>query len=258
VRRVTKKQKQAAASRRQHRSAGIAAAVFMIFLVVTGLAINHSQDLRLGERFVTQDTVLDWYGLAGPESISSFEIDGDWLSFAGSQLYLNGNSVTALADGVGAVAVSGLRVAAGRQELVLLDTQGQLVERLSWGPAGAGPIESVGVSGTRLAVRTADQTWLADDALLGWELAGNPGPIAWSAPGDTPTGIEKTVKRHYRGDGLSLERVLLDLHSGRFFGPVGVLVYDLLALSVGFLAVSGLFLWARGRRNGNRNGKRRA
>jgi len=44
--------------------------------------------------------------------------------------------------------------------------------------------------------------------------------------------------------------VLLDLHSGRIFGPVGVLVYDLLALTLGFLAISGLVLWFRGRRNG--------
>ncbi len=49
-----------------------------------------------------------------------------------------------------------------------------------------------------------------------------------------------------------MERVLLDLHSGRIFGPVGVLVYDLLALALGFLSISGLLLWFRGRRNGKR------
>jgi len=52
-----------------------------------------------------------------------------------------------------------------------------------------------------------------------------------------------------------MERLLLDFHSGRIFGPVGVLVYDLLALAVGFMAISGLVLWFRGRRNGNGNGK---
>ena len=56
---------------------------------------------------------------------------------------------------------------------------------------------------------------------------------------------------------MSLERLLLDLHSGRFFGSAGVLVYDVLALAIGFLAISGLILWIRGRRNGtNRLSKR--
>ena len=33
-------------------------------------------------------------------------------------------------------------------------------------------------------------------------------------------------------------------------------VYDLLALAVAFLAISGLIFWLRGRRNGKQNGQR--
>ena len=49
----------------------------------------------------------------------------------------------------------------------------------------------------------------------------------------------------YRGEVLSLQRLLLDMHSGRFFGSKGVWVYDLLALLVFLLAGSGLVLWIR-------------
>jgi uncharacterized iron-regulated membrane protein len=49
-----------------------------------------------------------------------------------------------------------------------------------------------------------------------------------------------------------MERLILDLHSGRIFGPVGILIYDLLAVIVGFLAISGVIFWFRGRRNGKR------
>ncbi len=62
--------------------------------------------------------------------------------------------------------------------------------------------------------------------------------------------LQQAITRVYRGEGLSLERLLLDLHSGRIFGSIGVLVYDLLALALGFLSISGLVLWFRSRRNG--------
>ena len=69
--------------------------------------------------------------------------------------------------------------------------------------------------------------------------------------------MRQAIVRHYRGNGMSLERILLDSHSGRIFGTAGVIIYDILALAVGFLAISGLVLWLRGRRNGNRNGRRK-
>ena len=59
----------------------------------------------------------------------------------------------------------------------------------------------------------------------------------------------------YLGEGPSLERVLLDFHSGRIFGPVGIVVYDLLALMVLVLSISGLIIWVRGKRNGKRKHK---
>jgi uncharacterized iron-regulated membrane protein len=49
-----------------------------------------------------------------------------------------------------------------------------------------------------------------------------------------------------------MEQLFLDLHSGRIFGTAGTLIYDLLALVVGFLAISGVVLWFRGLRNGKK------
>ena len=105
-------------------------------------------------------------------------------------------------------------------------------------------------------VRTSHQLWLADAQLLSWQQAGATTAIpVWSSPGTAPENLQQAITHQYRGDGLSLERVLLDFHSGRIFGSIGVVVYDLLALAVGFLAISGLIFWLRSRRNGNGNGK---
>ncbi len=244
--------------RRLHRSLGAGTAVFIIFMVLSGLTINHSNGLGLDQRHVSQPFVLDWYGLEEPEHIRSFALGNNWLSFAGSRLYLNGNPVSGLTSGVGAVSSHDMLVAAGSEELLLLDREGRLIERLPWGPSGAGPIESIGLlEDGIIVVKSADQLWLADADLLNWQQAeGTNVNPAWAFSEPAPGALHEAITRHYRGDGLSLERVLLDIHSGRIFGSIGVLVYDLLALAVAFLAISGLVFWLRGRRNGKQNGQR--
>ena len=254
---MARKQRQASATRRFHRTLGAGAAGFILFMVLSGMLINHANDLGMNQRHVSQSFLLSWYGLDAPESIDSFSAGQNWLSFAGSRLYFNENAVTAISNGIGAVSSGELLVAAGSNEILLLDADGNLVERLSWEAAGRGAIESIGVLGNgSVVIKSKDELWLADAEFLGWQPTQAPlVAMTWSSPESAPEALHLAITRHYRGDGVSMERLLLDLHSGGIFGPLGILVYDLLALAVGFLAISGLVVWLRGRRNGNGNGK---
>ena len=256
---MARKKPQNSLVRRLHRSLGAGTAVFIIFMVFSGLTINHSNGLGLDRRHVSQPFVLNWYGLGEPENIRSFALGNDWLSFAGSQLYLNGDSISGISNGVGAISSHDMLIAAGHEELLLLDHDGTLIERLPWGPPGAGPIESIGLlADGGVVVKSVGQLWLGDVDMLNWKRAeGTNVNPAWAFSEPAPGALREAITRQYRGNGLSLERVLLDLHSGRIFGPIGILVYDLLALAVGFLAISGLIFWLRGRRNGKQNGQSR-
>jgi hypothetical protein len=252
---MTRKKPRTSTTRRLHRSLGAGAAVFVIFMVLSGLAINHSNGLDLNQRHVSQPLLLDWYGLEGPDQIRSFVTGINWVSFAGSQLYFNDKAVTDITGGVGIVTTPDMLVVAGREELLLLDFKGRLIEQIPWGLQGEGPIESIGLlADGRVIIRTPLQLWIADTQLLSWQpVEGKVRTPAWSFPGPAPVALQQAITRHYRGHGLSLERLILDFHSGRIFGTIGVFIYDLLALAVGFLAISGLVFWLRSRRNGNGN-----
>lgn len=253
---MARKSKKRAASkaRRLHRTLGVGAAFFVFFMVLSGLVINHSNGLGLDQRHVSQSSLLGWYGLGAPDDIDSFEVGDNWLSFAGSQLYLNDKPVTTISGGVGAVLSANLLVVAGSDELLLLDREGTVVERLSWATIGMVPVESIGLDeNDNVRVKSAGQLWLADAELLNWQRTDDfTTPLNWSISKTAPESLQEAITGQYRGDGLTLERVLLDFHSGRIFGPVGVFVYDLLAMALGFLSISGLLLWFRGRRNGKR------
>lgn len=54
------------------------------------------------------------------------------------------------------------------------------------------------------------------------------------------------VNEELRGDGINLEKFILDLHTGKLFGIPGTLISDLAALALIFLTGSGLYnLWRR-------------
>jgi hypothetical protein len=244
---------------RLHRSLGAGASVFVMFMVLSGLTINHSNQLGLDQQQVTQTALLDWYGLGGPETILSFAVNADWISFAGSRLYLNDRPVSTLDNGIGAIRNKEMLIVAGSNELLLLSHDGDLIERQHWGPPGAHSIDSIGLVGDgSVVLMCADQFWQADTDLLNWQQVESMATkVEWSEPGPAPEVLHRAINQQYRGGGLSLERVLLDFHSGRIFGVVGLIIYDLLTLAIGVLAVSGLVFWFRGRRNGNGNGNNR-
>jgi hypothetical protein len=240
--------------RRLHRTLGASAAAFILFMAFSGMAINHAQNLGLDAHHVSQPLLLRWYGFEQPREIRSYAAGGHWLSFAGSRAYFDGNYVSALSNGVGVVFTGEMIVAAGTGELLLLDLQGGLIEKLPWDRPEAELVDSIGLlENGEIVVKSAGKLWMTDAQLLQWQPAaeGTLNP-AWSKPSNEPEVIRQAVVQQYQGAGMSMERLILDLHSGRIFGPVGIFIYDLLAVIVGFLAISGVVFWFRGRRNGNK------
>jgi hypothetical protein len=144
--------------------------LFILFMVSSGIAINHTTGLGFDQRHVSNPYLLKLYGIKAPDDIRSFRVGDAWLSFAGSRLYFNEAAVTEVPDGIGAVANDHWVIVAGREELLLLDQQARLVERISWQQAGE--IELIGLSGDgRLAVKSTGGLWLADAELLAWQRA---------------------------------------------------------------------------------------
>ena len=46
---------------------------------------------------------------------------------------------------------------------------------------------------------------------------------------------------------ITLERVVIDMHSGRFFGVPGLVMADLAAIAILFLICSGIYVWYKKR-----------
>lgn len=229
-----------------HRFFGIAASLFVLILAVTGLLLNHTERLQLDQRFVRADVLLSWYGIEVPHPPVSYQAGAHWISQIGERLYFDAREVAQLQAGmIGAATFSGGIVVALPGRLLLLNDSGQLIEALGQEHGVPVTIRAV-AGGDGLVLDTTQGMFKADDALSNWRRAGT-GRYRWSRIANAPPGVQAEVIERYRGEGLSWERVVRDLHSGHLLGRWGFMVMDGAAMVLLLLAGSGLWLWVRGR-----------
>lgn len=227
-----------------HRYIGITAALFVILISVTGLMLNHTEDLTLDERYVQNPWLLDWYGVQAPSETSGYYTGDIWVSQWESRLLTRRQDLgTHGKKLLGAVSYQGILIIALEGELMLLTPEGEVIETLRGYQGVPAGMWAIGLtSDRRVAVKAAHGSYVADADLLDWQHQ-DIEAVRWSAPSTLPEGVRQQMLQLYRGKGLDLERVILDLHSGRLMRQGGVYFFDFVAVALIFLACSGLWLW---------------
>lgn len=234
--------------RRWHRWIGLLVALMAMELAVTGILLNHTDDLALAQKPLTDQTVLGWYGIRAPKDIPAYRADGHWVSQWGQQLFVDDQLLPNPPDGrlLGAVGVQGLIAVAWPDRVWLVTPAGQLA--MSWGAATdlPQPVTAIGSDGERIHVRAGSQLLITDPGLMSWQAAD--ADIGWSQARPLPPSLHDRIAPQYLGHSVSWERLLLDLHSGRLFGHAGIWVVDAAGVLIGLLGISGVWIWWLGRR----------
>jgi hypothetical protein len=231
-----------------HRYIGLATAVFVILLTATGLVLNHTEDLLLDSRHVGSGLLLDWYGIDAPDDITGYRVGAISITAVGSQVYWNTTRVPrASAPLLGAVSFADLVVIAIEGQLLLFTPDGELVERLGGAAGVPAGMQALGLTPAgELAIHAAHGFYRTDDSFLEWQETGSL-EATWSESTNPSPTLRAALQQAWRGTGLTLERVLLDLHSGRILGSWGVYLVDAAAVLFLLLAISGVWLWGKRR-----------
>ena len=231
-----------------HRILGIIVTFFVIVLCLTGILLLHTEDLRLQETFTDSDLLLDWYGIAPQNPPRSYQLDNSWVTQVDAKVYLDtvplpeNNEVLQ-----GAVNLGGFIVVAFESSIYLLTREGDLVERLDslqGVPAGIESIASIPLD--NIALQTRDGVLTSGIDMVSWKPQQELN-AAWTKSVEPPPELLDQLLQNYRGEGLPLERVITDLHSGRILGTFGVLIVDAIVILLLVLTVSGWWNWLRRR-----------
>ena len=129
---------------------------------------------------------------------------------------------------------------ASEATLYVYRENGELIERLGPGALPGSPVRAIGSGAGGIVLRTPSGIFASADA-VSWR-PGSERSVRWSAPADLSIS-EQQAYEEALAPGISLEQLLLDLHSGRFAGRYGPLVVDLLALLLAILSLTGAWLF---------------
>ncbi len=232
-----------------HRRIGLSIFVFLVVLAITGVALNHTRALRLDRVSLSNSWLLSWYGIEKP-SFSGFSLNDHWLYHDDNEyLILDMNPVALCQPPLISAASNETRMfALCADSLVILSANGELIEKFTnfdGLPNGTSAVISAS-GGIYLLAETGAMQFNSDTLALTpaadtLDKVGQPA-IA-SQP--LPRPLMQYLQQQGSGPSVSLETVILDLHSGRFFGQIGVWVVDIVGLLIIVLSITGLSVWVK-------------
>lgn len=229
---------------------GLVSALFVILLSVSGLVIHHSPRLNLDQRFINSSAMLGWYGIEAPDISISFALGDHQASLIADSIYLDS---VRLADGfnflIGLLETEFGFLIATNDQLLLVTAEYELIEALGSVHGIPRGLMAIG-SGLEdeIYLRNGDSIFAADlDALTWLPATLGQEQIQWSRASTPNVDLAELIKSDYSSSLLSWERLILDIHSGRFLGGFGVVLVDIMALLFMFMAITGVWVWTRRR-----------
>ncbi|WP_299795412.1 PepSY-associated TM helix domain-containing protein [uncultured Shewanella sp.] len=228
-----------------HRGLGIISALFILLMALSGILINHSNQLSIDTTHVEQSWLLDYYGITPPAQIDIYQTSPFKLASSDNLIWVD-NRLAVEADSSikGVLSLGRVLVAVDSDNLYLLSKEGELLEKQDASTGLPRGIEAIGFD-EQLWLKTDTGTFMADDDLIEWNQSQPLAAIDWSEPlaADSVIDERESIALQARSSHLTWERVLLDIHSGRFFGSLGPWIMDLVALALIIMAISGIYIW---------------
>lgn len=232
--------------RRWHKRLGVAAALFFGLLALSGVALNHVDVFELDTTRITTPWLMSWYGLKPAVPQQCFRLEGKFFCWQGDVWALGGRTLKpGRGEPIGAVHVDNMTWVATTESIYLYDAEGSLVDKIERELLPDAPIRRLGVHDNRLAAAIGNLVYSSADG-ISWERLSSKTAVSWSRLGPLPESQQRELAPLF-APSLTLQRIVSDLHSGRIFGRYGVIIIDALAMILTLLAISGIWMFLRGR-----------
>lgn len=226
-----------------HRGLGATAALFVIILALTGIGLNHTTALKLDQRYLTWNWLLAHYGMDKIEADAIYLAGRETVSQFDRQVFINAKPVaTDESHLVGAIRLDDLMVLAFEDGLTLISPEGELIERMGTATGIPPLVQNIGLYHGEPVLQTEVGMWRSDFMLDQWEKISLQG-VSWSQAETMSQSLEEELARYFHGEGVTVERFILDVHNGHIIGGFGPWLLDLVSLLMTFLALTGLWLW---------------
>ena len=216
---------------RWHRRLGLAAAVIVLMVSFTGILLNHTGGLALAKQYPQSGF---WLWPYPQEQHSGIQLNDHLLYQTSQQVFLNGQPLLNCAPPlINAVIIDQQLWVLCASQLLFLQN-GQLIESIETVLLG-NSISNIGESNGLLLIKNLN-TWHGFDDLT----------MQLGKPTNAPSVLNKVAPLENiqtNNHTITWQKVILDIHSGRFFGSLGIYIVDAAAIILMLLALSGFWIW---------------
>lgn len=224
-----------------HRYVGLGICIFLVHLAITGIFLNHSIGLRLDKTFITWPWLLNQYNLTVPEPANIFTIGKNNFSTIDGEVFFNDKPIFLAEEQLLGVSQNqDTFILASSSTITMISNDGYIINKENVLPF---TVKNIGIFGDEIVINDSeDKIWSSESINGVWELTQNRA-VQWSMEGSiTPINHEK-IRKYFVGDGVSLEQVILDFHSGAIFQKAGKLFFDIISILLIILSFTGIWLW---------------
>jgi hypothetical protein len=234
--------------REWHRRLGIFAAFFLIFLSVSGIALNHTTLFSLAHQSITSPLLLNHYGIKPPNDVRFYQ-QKKWL--VTEQLVWLGEQQVFESDApvIGISKFQSYSLLVTANQLIIFTEEGELVDKLDSSSGLPVPISAFSITGEHIILNTLDGYYQGDSEFFDWQKINALVEPSWNSHLSTTKDELIFAQRLFQSQFLNWERVILDAHSGRLFGNIGVWFMDIVAFMLILLSISGIYIWLRYSKN---------
>jgi hypothetical protein len=230
-----------------HRRIGLVVIWLVLWLATTGILLNHSDDLNLDSISLKSSWLQKLYGLETQAPTMAYPFGEDWLLSLPGAYYLEGQVIR---DDygllVGGVKLKDSSLLVTSESVVVLDKNAEVLEVQGVFNGLEGEFLKVGLYHGQPLLKTSEGYYVASKDLLEWKpFSESDAEVKWSTLTPTPEAVLNNIQGLERNaqPGISLERFILDLHSGRLFGHLSWLFMDIFALLLIAGSISGFVIW---------------
>lgn len=235
---------------RWHRRIGVSAALFLMWIVISGWLLNHSDSLNLARKEIHSPALANWYKIHYQVPTQGFVHNNHLLISNDDTLLLDGKKInTTFTGSLGVAADKNLIAIASANEVLLLDEQYQVIDKLDKSSLPLPTITKIGTGCNGILISDNLQHYSSNDG-VDWQPCSE--LISWSQQ-ETLNTQQMAQAESQLVPAISLEKVIVDLHTGRFFGTYGAYVVDAIGLCLLLLALSGLWLFFKLGHKSNRH-----
>ena len=228
-----------------HKKIGLSSIVVVVMLVITGLLLNHNDSLKFNQQPISSPLLNQWYGIQLPVVEQGFQQQENWASLVGHTLFINQTPLNNLSANrlFGFQTTPFGYILITKNRLILVDDSVALIDIMPL----SSPIEHAYFFNEQLllTLENGDTLQILEpyEQLTKIDLAvRDTNSLFPILPSDLPPGLKTALQAQSNQSGLTAERILLDIHSGRFFGAWGVYLIDLFSILFLLLAISGVWM----------------